>query len=231
MTATVEVRRTGWTGELWSAIEPIHLEILQHPFITGLTSGELAPEAFVRFLAQDTYYVNEYARSLAMLSATAPNMALTRSLLQHAAGAVTAESGLHAELVDMIEAPAGVLTEVLPTPTAAAYVDFVTARVHSGSFFEGLCAVLPCMWVYAEVGRHLVAAGSPHPTYQRWIDSYAGSDYLDEVERVLADVDVLARDVAEVEKQRGVDIAIAATRYEWMFWDSAYRGEEWPTLV
>ncbi len=50
MTATVEVRRAGWTGELWSAIEPIHLEILQHPFITGLTSGELAPEAFVRFL-------------------------------------------------------------------------------------------------------------------------------------------------------------------------------------
>lgn len=230
MTATVETRRTGWSAELWSAIEPIHLEILRHPFITGLTSGELEPDAFIRYLAQDTYYVNEYARSLAMLSATAPTMALTRSLLQHAAGAVTAEAGLHAELVGMLGAPTGVLSDVQPTPTAAAYVDFVTARVHSGSFFEGLCAVLPCMWVYGEVGRHLVATGSPHPTYQRWIDSYAGSEYLDEVERVLADVDVLARDISEVEKQRGVELALVATRYEWMFWDSANRHEEWPAL-
>lgn len=227
-TTEVAPARTGWTGDLWAAIEPLHLAILDHPFITGLTTGDLAPEAFVRFLAQDTYYVNEYARSLAVLSATAPNMTLTRSLLEHAGGSVTAEAGLHTELVRMLGGSPEVLTQTPPTPTAAAYVDFVTARVHSGSFFEGLCAVLPCMWVYAEVGKHLVSRGSPTPAYQRWIDSYAGSDYLNEVDRVLMDVDVLAHDVSHVEKERGLDLALIATRYEWMFWDSAFRGEVWP---
>jgi thiaminase/transcriptional activator TenA len=230
MTTTAEARRTGWTGELWSTIEPVHLAILEHPFITGLASGDLDPEAFVRFLAQDTYYVNEYARSLAALSATAPTMALTRSLLQHASGAVTAESTLHAEVVGMLGAPADLLSAVRPSPTAAAYVDFVTARVHTGSFFEGLAAVLPCMWVYAEVGVHLVAQGSPHPAYQRWIENYSGSGYLDEVGRVLDDVDALAGAISDGERARGAEIALIATRYEWMFWDSAYHREEWPAL-
>ncbi|WP_148573535.1 thiaminase II [Nocardioides caldifontis] len=230
MTATIANRRTGWTGELWSAIEPIHRAILDHPFITGLTSGDLDPAAFLRFLDQDTYYVNEYSRCLAALSAKAPTMPMTRSLLKHAAGAVTAESALHAELATMLGGEAPVHDRLDPSPTAMAYVDFVTARVHSASFFEGLAAVLPCMWVYAEVGVHLKAHGSPRSAYQKWIDNYAGTDYLDEVERVLADVDVLARDVSDVEKARAVEVALTATRYEWMFWDSAYRAEAWPAL-
>jgi len=229
VTAVVETR-TGWTGELWSAIAPAYDSILEHPFITGLTTGELDPAAFVRFLAQDTYYVNEYARSLAALGATAPDMELTRSLVQHAGGAVTAETTLHAELVEMLELPHDAISDASPTPTARAYVDFVTARVHGSSFFEGLAAVLPCMWVYAEVGQHLARQGSPHPTYSRWIESYAGSEYLDEVARVLDDVDRLAVRVSESERTNGIAIAQLATRYEWMFWDSAYRGEEWPSV-
>ncbi|WGX97492.1 TenA family protein [Nocardioides sp. L-11A] len=223
-------RRQGWTGELWDAIEPTHLRILEHPFITGLTTGELAPDAFLRFLAQDTYYVNEYARSLAALSSTAPTMALTRSLLEHASGAVAAESTLHAELVAMLGGPPDLLARVVPSPTAAAYVDFVTARVHTGSFFTGLAAVLPCMWVYAEVGVHLVASGSSDPAYQRWIDNYAGSGYLEEVDRILDDVDALAQVVGGEERARAAEVALTATRYEWMFWDAAYAGEQWPSL-
>jgi len=229
VTAVIETR-TGWTGELWSAIAPTYDAILEHPFITGLTTGDLDPAAFVRFLAQDTYYVNEYSRSLAALGATAPDMELTRSLIQHAGGAVNAETTLHAELVEMLELPAGVISDAKPTPTACAYVDFVTARVHTSSFFTGLAAVLPCMWVYAEVGRHLAGLGSPHPTYSRWIENYAGTEYLDEVARVLDDVDVLASRVSEAERSQGIEVAQLATRYEWMFWDSAYRGEEWPLL-
>ncbi len=222
--------RTGWTGELWSAIAPAYESILVHPFIAGLTTGELDSAAFVRFLAQDTFYVNEYAKSLAALSATAPDMALTRSLIEHAGGAVTAETTLHAELVEMLGLPHDVISDAHPTPTAAAYVDFVTARVHTSSFFEGLAAVLPCMWVYAEVGRYLAERGSPHPVYSRWIESYASSEYLDEVAKVLEDVDHLAPSVSDSERTGGIAIAQAATRYEWMFWDSAYRGEDWPTL-
>jgi thiaminase/transcriptional activator TenA len=223
-------RRTGWTGELWAAIEPMHLAILEHPFITGLTTGELAPEAFIRFLQQDTYYVNEYSRCLAALSAKAPTMPLTRSLLEHAASAVTAEATLHAELVEMLGGSTPVHAELIPSPTTTAYVDYVTARVQAGSFFEGLAAVLPCMWVYAEVGVHLHRNGSPLPAYQSWIDNYAGSGYHDEVDRVLQDVDSLACGVGATDKARAIEVALTATRYEWMFWDSAYRAEQWPAL-
>ena len=42
--------RAGWTGRLWADIEGTYAAILDHPFIRGLTSGDLAPEAFFYYL-------------------------------------------------------------------------------------------------------------------------------------------------------------------------------------
>ena len=46
--------RPGWTGQLWSGIASTYATILEHPFILGLTSGDLAPEAF--YYADGTQY-------------------------------------------------------------------------------------------------------------------------------------------------------------------------------
>jgi hypothetical protein len=51
--------------ELWSSIEPIHAQILRHPFVTGLTDGSLDPDAFRHYVLQDAHYLRDYARALA----------------------------------------------------------------------------------------------------------------------------------------------------------------------
>ena len=34
--------------------------------------------------------------------------------------------------------------------------------------------MLPCSWLYQEIGAQLVKQHSPEPLYQRWIETYAG---------------------------------------------------------
>ncbi len=222
--------RTGWTGMLWQDMEPGYRAILRHPFIEGLTTGELDHAAFGRFLAQDSYYIRKYARALAVLASKAPTEEMMHSMLSHAQGAVAAESDLHEGLALQVGLTRGDLQHAVPTPTAAAYADFMLARAHDGSFLEGVATILPCMWIYAEVGQHLVAAGSPDPIYARWIENYASGDYATEVEGVLNLLDVVGVNGGDRENATARELAVIATRYEWMFWDSAYRDESWPVL-
>jgi thiaminase/transcriptional activator TenA len=45
--------------------------------------------------------------------------------------------------------------------------------------------VLPCYWIYWEVGRELQKKGSEDTDYQRWIDQYASEEFGHSVEQVL----------------------------------------------
>src|SRR5260370_9737818 len=103
----------------------------------------------------------------------------------HAAAAATAETGLHAELMGSLGRDPAELLAFDVRPTTRAYTTFLVATAFSGSLADGLAAVMPCFWIYAEVGQHLKQAGSPNPLYQRWIDSYGTDEYLHEVHLAL----------------------------------------------
>jgi thiaminase/transcriptional activator TenA len=229
MTVTTDALvRPGWTGRLWAEIEPVYDSILNHPFIKGLTTGELSVDRFVHFISQDTHYLQDYVRTLLILAAKAPDFEVAKMLTTHAAAAATAETGLHGELMtDLGRDPAELLAFDV-RPTTRAYSTYLVATVFSGSFADGLAAVLPCFWIYAEVGKHLKQAGSPNPVYQRWIDSYGSDDYLSEVLLALDLTDRVGTDLGPEAEARARQHFSMAARYEWMFWDAAHRLESWP---
>ena len=57
------------TEYLWETMRPTVEQILEHPFISGLTDGSLPKEAFIRYLVQDSFYLKDYGRCWAMLGA------------------------------------------------------------------------------------------------------------------------------------------------------------------
>ena len=220
--------RPGWTGRLWAEIEPVYDAILDHPFIKGLATGELSVDSFVQFISQDTHYLQDYVRTLLTLAAKAPDFGATKMLTTHAAAAAAAETGLHAELMTDLGRDPAELLAFDARPTTRAYTSFLVATVFSGSFADGLAAIVPCFWIYAEVGRHLTRAGSPNPVYQRWIDSYSSDDYQREVLLALDLTDRIGLDLGPEAEAAARQHFRTAARYEWMFWDAAYRQEAWP---
>jgi thiaminase/transcriptional activator TenA len=220
--------RSGWTGKLWAEVEGTYAAITDHPFITGLTSGTLEPGKFLYFISQDAHYIREFAKAITILGIRAPTAEASEVLARHAAAGYTAESALHATLAGDLGADPASLTTVQASPTTQGYTSYVLAAALAGDFAEGFASVLPCVWIYAEVGRHLQKLGSPHPVYQRWIDNYAAPDYHSEAAEALDLADRLGAGLTGIQEARARERFAAAARYEWMFWDAAWRREAWP---
>jgi len=198
--------------ELWTAIQPIYAKTLQHPFLKGLTDGSLPAARFLYYLQQDAAYLDAFSQALEDLARKAPNREWAETLRRHAREAIAAEKKV---------APASM------APANYAYVNHFRVAVAKGSFAEGLAALLPCYWIYQEVGRELVRKGSKRPDYQKWIDNYAGEEYAKSVRQVLAMYDAQAPKLTAVQRARCQELFVISARYEYMFWDMAWREEQW----
>jgi len=213
---------------LWSSIDGVYGAILAHPFLGGLTDGSLDRAAFRHYVLQDALYLRDYARALAICAAKAPRDAEIAMFCEHAAGAIAVERELHDGFLSDLGLDAAVLEKTTPAPTTLAYTSYLLSAVYGGSFPEAVGAVLPCYWIYAEVGRALLERSSPDPLYRRWIDTYGGQEFGVVVDAVLAVTDRVGEELAEPEVARVTDRFVTTSRYEWMFWDAAWRQETWP---
>jgi thiaminase (transcriptional activator TenA) len=217
-----------FSAELWDDITGIYDAILAHPFLTGLADGSLPQPAFSFYVVQDALYLRSYANALAAIAGRAPDTAATEMFARHAADVIAVESTLHGTLLADLGIDPAVADAAQPAPTTLAYCSYLLATVHGGSYAEGIGAVLPCYWIYWEVGKELLRRGSPEPRYQRWIDMYGGEEFGDVVQSVLDVTDKLGPELAPAERARVHRHFRTTSKYEWMFWDMGYREESWP---
>jgi len=216
------------TGALWRAIEPIYTAILAHPFLRGLTDGSLPPETFRFYAVQDALYLRDFARALSLAAAHAPREEWIIMLNEHAAGALTVERTLHESFfADWGLSPEAVAATPL-APTNLAYTTYLLAVAHGRPFHEAIAALLPCYWIYWEVGKTLERAGSRDPLYARWIGTYASEEFGAVVRAVLACTDTLAAGLGDDDRAAMHRHFVTTSRYEWMFWDMGWRREAWP---
>lgn len=221
-------KRSGFTAELWSAADPVFQEILRHPFLTGLSDGTLDRKAFRYYVVEDAHYLTGFARALSVVAAKAPRDEWIVRLNRDAIGSLEAERALHESYFVDFGLTEAQVAERRPAPTTLAYTSYLLATAYGGSFPEALSAVLPCYWIYLEVGKALARKGSPDELYQRWIDTYGSDEYENEVTSLLDVMDEVAADEGESSRKAMVEHYVTTSRYEWMFWDMGFRQEAWP---
>lgn len=216
------------TDDLWSSITGIYDAILDHPFLSGLADGSLELDAFRFYVVQDAHYLRDYARALALCAARAPDEPAVLMFAKHAAGAIEVERELHESFFADFGITDDDVAKTPVAPTCRAYTSYLLATCHGGSFNEALAAVLPCYWIYAEVGKALAERGSSDARYQRWIDTYGGQEFAGIVREVLELTDRVGAEVSSAERERMREHFVTTSRYEWMFWDAGWRQETWP---
>jgi thiaminase/transcriptional activator TenA len=226
--ASVATGRQTLSGDLWSSIEDVYAAILAHPFVTGLTDGSLDRDAFRFYVIQDSLYLRDYAKALAVTGARAPAPADTEVFTRSALTAIAAERDLHEALLGELGIEAAEVATSAASPTNLAYTSYILRVVQGGSYADAVAAVLPCGWIYWEVGKELVTRGSTDPVYRRWIETYGGEEYAEGMREWLALTDRLGETLSEADRERAREIFVQASRYEWMFWDMGYRKEAWP---
>jgi thiaminase (transcriptional activator TenA) len=217
-----------FTEILWRSTESIYAAILAHPFLKGLTDGSLSREAFQFYVIQDAHYLRYFAQSLSIAAAKAPSDDWLLTFNRHAAAAIEGERALHDGFFKEFAMPPSVVWATPLAPTNLAYTQYLVATAYARPFHEGLGALLPCYWIYWEVGKELERLGSPDPLYRRWIDTYAAEAFGASVREVLALADEVAQALSVAQRDAMLGHFVTTARYEWMFWDMGYRREQWP---
>ncbi len=217
-----------FSADAWQRNLPIYGKILVMPFNQELAGGTLSSHRFQHYMIQDAHYLEGFARALSLASARG----LVADHVVHLAGAaqtaIIVERSLHADYFTQFEISPEQFAAARPSPVCDHYVNYLLAVASLQPFEVTVAALLPCFWIYREVGRHIHAtAAKPNP-YQAWIDTYAGVEFEQAVDAMIGLVDDVAKRVSlETTGQMHAAFKRAA-QLEWMFWDSAYREGEWP---
>lgn len=216
-----------FTDRLWQDIRPIYEAILAHPFLGELSDGSLTRDRFVFYMQQDSLYLQDFARALGQVGVRAPDASTAKAFFDFASVAVSVEQGLHESYFQEFGASASAER----APACFAYTNYMLATTVNGSYAEAVAVLLPCFWIYREVGNYIyksAAAGLDANPYRRWIETYAGEGYNEAVERAISLTNAAADTATEAERGRMATAFRRSSQLEWMFWDSAYRLETWP---
>lgn len=218
-----------FTQKLWMEVADIYDAILAHPFITGLMRGDLSMEVFKEYIIQDALYLGRFAKAVAIVGAKAPDDDTALTLISAARDALSVErASLHDFLLSEWGVGAAELRTREMSPVTRAYTDFLIASAYEKPFLTGLASMLPCFWVYLEVGKELLKMGSPNETYSRWIGTYSSPGYEQAVKRIIELTDIHAEGGGELEHKEARLHFRLSTVYEYLFWDSVYHGVHWP---
>jgi thiaminase/transcriptional activator TenA len=219
-----------FTDEIRARAESSQQAIFNHPFVKGIGDGTLRVERFHHFIRQDYLFLIEYSRVLALASARAPALEEMGRFAELLTETLTTEMALHRDYCARFGITVGDLDATKAASTTQAYTDFLLKTAYSGSFAELSCALLPCMWGYCEIGLKLAQQGRPvqQPLYAEWIDMYSSAEFQSLAGWLRGLVDRLAQQASAEERARMETAYIVSTRYEYAFWDMAWRLEEWP---
>ncbi|WP_395334990.1 thiaminase II [Novosphingobium sp. BL-8H] len=213
---------------IWEELTPLRRAIMDHPFLTELADGTLQAESFRHYIVQDSLYLAEYARVLALAAARAPSAAGRLEFSDGAKVAVQVEEALHQAFFAQFGVTPEMAHDSAPSPECLAYTSYLSALAATRSYEELIAGILPCFWIYWEVGCHVKPrAASPNP-YAAWIETYAAPSFGEATDRVRALVDAAAEAATPATRAAMATAFRYASRYEWMFWDSAYRRAGWP---
>lgn len=213
---------------VWAENRDLYDAIVTMPFNAELCDGTLSPAAFRHYIIQDAHYLVGFARALSLGAAKASLPDQIAMLASSAASAIHVERGLHENYFRLSGISPGAFADTRPTPVCDHYVSHLISVATTRDFPVIVAALLPCFWIYMEVGKDIHSRTAPANPYQAWIDTYAGAEFEEAVRRMIALADALAAGSSE----GTVDAMRCAfrhcTRLEWMFWDSAYHLRDWP---
>ena len=200
-----------------------------HPLVSGIGDGTLELDKFRYYMRQDYIYLIDFCRVIALAAAKTQDvedMGWFASLLDET---LNTEMALHVSFCEDFGISEAELLATQPSPTTQAYTRFLLQTAYRGSIGEIASAILPCMWGYSEIGKMLYDRGVPEdaPLYTRWIEMYNSQEFADLAARMRQFLDRIAAECGESELERMREAFVTGSRYEYMFWDAAWRMEEW----
>jgi thiaminase (transcriptional activator TenA) len=217
---------TGFCDHAWQRTTELRAAIHGLPFNRELAAGTLRADRFQFYIRQDALYLEQYSRILAMAGVRGPDGAMLRLFAQSAVEAVAVEQALHGAYFEKFDIDP--TSEAEPSPDCLGYTSFLLATAYHDPWEVLMAALLPCFWLYWDVGTAIAKTSTADNPYRAWIDTYADDGFGDAVRAVIASTNQAAASASDTVRGRMATAFIRSCQYEWLFWDGAWQRRFWP---
>lgn len=203
---------------------------LKHPFVQGIADGTLELEKFKFYMLQDAYYLKHYTKLLAMLASRANEDEDVAYFLETANFIREAELELHRSTFKELHVTSEEIRNFEPAPAAYNYVSHMYQAFYTGSIADAYAAILPCPWLYQEIGAALRKATPGVKLYQQWIDLYASTEMEETIEKQKEMMNRFAQMPGNDERELTAHFK-RSCYYEWQFWEMSWTCQDWQQEV
>ena len=222
---------TDFSEEAWQRTALPREAIHKLPFNAELTAGTLSRDRFQAYIIQDALYLSQYSRALAIAAAKAPDTKTLQAFAQSALEAVAVEQALHERYMKEFGVNPAEITDAEASPDCFAYTNFLMAVAYHDPWEILVAALLPCFWIYWDVGCAVARRAAPTNPYRAWIDTYADEGFGEAVRTVIAITDRAATAATPAIRAKMLAAFGRSVQYEWLFWDGAYQRRGWLVAV
>jgi|TARA_B100001750_G_scaffold141656_1_gene112956 thiaminase/transcriptional activator TenA len=221
-----------FTASLRKSANSIWVKEQSHVFVKELGSGELKLEVFQHYMKQDYQFLIEFSKVIAVAVAKCGRLSDMEWFSKLLNETLNVEMSLHVSFCKDFGISLSDLLETKMSPTVLAYTRYLLEIAYSKPAVHIATAILPCSWGYSELGKKLHLQGMPvnAPLYCRWIEMYNSEEFAGLAQWLR---DFIDRETVGLSSESLVvlsDIFIQSSRYEYLFWDAAYRMETWHPL-
>jgi thiaminase/transcriptional activator TenA len=224
-------RMTQFSEAAWQRTAGLRAAIDVLPFNTELAAGSLSRERFQGYIVQDALYLGQYARILAIAGVKGPDGATLQAFGRCALEAVAVEQALHERYLNEFGVDPARLADAEPSPDCLGYTSFLLATAYHDPWEVLVAALLPCFWIYWDVGSRIAKRAAETNPYRAWIDTYADDGFGEAVRMVIDITDRAASAATPAVQARMMTAFVRCTQYEWLFWDGAYQRRGWPSAI
>ncbi|WP_134701896.1 thiaminase II [Ammoniphilus sp. YIM 78166] len=219
-----------FSQRLYDKLQPIWRQNHNHPFVVEMGNGTLDPEKFRFYMIQDYLYLIDYAKLFALGAVKSTDLETMGKFASLFHSTLNEEMALHRSYASQFGISHDELENAEPSPITLAYTHYMLHAAQNGGLAELVAALLPCMWSYWEIGKELslIPGAATHERYGEWISMYSSEGFGTLAQWCIELMDQLAEGKPERELEKLEEIFLNTTRFEFMFWDMAYRKDMWP---
>lgn len=219
-----------FSQQLRQEADSIFEAIFHHPFVQGIVKGDLGREQLVHYVKQDFEYLNVYMRVYGLGISKCTDRRDIAMFNEKIAFILNSEIHPHHNLCRA----AGVAFEELQgyplAPSAQHYTRHMLSVAAQGTLGEIFAVLLACLWTYMEAAEKIIRVAQPgedHSFYE-WIMFYGNPTIKQRTQQLCDRLDEWASTAPEHEKQRMKEHFLISCQLEYMFFDMAYKLEDWP---
>ena len=206
-----------FTQELWEATVPVFHQIINSRFILGLANASLPKGCFAHYLSQDVLYLRQDNEALAFLSERTADETERDFFRQLAKDGIAVEQVMQNEYMAYFDIQAA----KEQSPVFCEYGRFLLHSAQNSPYPVALAALLPCFWLYGEVGQYVITHQAANNPYQRFIDTYAGGAYDRVTVLFIQLLEKYGKQPSELTRREMKEAFLQSARFEYLVFEEA----------